>query len=156
LTGTLAVKKQDNPLELEFLNFNIACPPAKVMPLMNGKPIRQLDGKDLVLEFYHTQTLVSDLRAMDFWDYGQKADVWGSLLIPEQIYGRISDDRQVFLRTYFKNRKAINFIGKADRESIEMDEITTFQKGPTWVPLFMVPVNEKSRLSRYHLSAAPK
>lgn len=153
LQGTLLRADPQNPLQLEFVNFNIGCPPAKVRPLIGGQMVKRHDGTLLEFTFYHTQTLVTSLRPVDFWDCGQKADIWGALLIPHDMYRTISDENQQLLSPLIGKRKVINFIGTADRESIDMKEISLFQKGPAFVPLFIVPGNEKCIGTPFHLQA---
>jgi len=153
LEGSLVKRRCSDTLGVEFSDFNIVCPPARVTLLLNGEPLRNAAGEVTFL-FYHSQAMVTGIRPADFWDKGMAADIWGALLVPDSLYTGLASEDSTVVRRFFGKQKSINFIGTAARDSLRLEQIVHAHKKKNWVPFFVVPSDEKGNRCEYRLTAA--
>ncbi len=134
-SAVLTREADPGQLELELLDFNPFCSPARVQISVDGEVVTA-GGLPLELELHHVHTGVSELRAFGYWDQGLPAFVQAALIVSDAI----DDIDDVTARSevvrFFDGQEVINLLGEVSATSFDLDEI------PRGDP-FRVPWNEK-------------
>jgi len=142
-TGDLLLDGRETHVEVELLDFNGVCSPARARLWVDGE-LATNDGQPVVLQFHHVHGLVKDERPTDYWQQGMAAKIRAALLLPAGFPQVDDPGVEQRLRDLFQDRAVINFMGSASRDAIELEEI------PRHKP-FLVPGREKARSKKFQL-----
>ena len=117
LAGRLTREGSDRSIELEVVDFNLLCSPARVRLLAEVEPVEAT--------LHHVHVMVEDIRPYRYWEKDMSAEIRASLVLPE-----------AGLDEFFGGRRVINFVGTATPGLLSLEEI------PRSMP-FRVPHEEK-------------
>ena len=126
LRGTLAVDRvlgDDVSVDVQVMDFNITCSPARVHILINGAPVT-VGGQPLDFPFHHVHALVLHQRPTAYWRMGIHATIRAALILPADVT-RIDDGAaRRTLQGLFEDRQVINFKGEALPDRLVLTEMT--------------------------------
>lgn len=136
LVGTLSRANLDAEVDIELMDFNLLCSPARVRVRVAGA-LATVAGAPLELELHHVHAMVDSVREVGWWHGGGTGPVRAALLLPEGTLDDIEDDDvRATLRALFGERRVVNFQGAAGTRELHLTEIHAFTMG-------FVPGDEK-------------
>lgn len=141
LVGTLAVDRllgTDVSVELEILDFNIICSPARAQLRVDGNPVT-VGGVPLVLPLHHVHSLVLETRPTEYWLDGTPATLRAALLLPTDWTTLDDGDARTRIESLVEDRRGINFKGTATPGQLTLDEMTWLDPA-----IGVVPGDEKA------------
>lgn len=141
LSGTLSVDRTfgtDVSVEIEILDFNVVCSPARAHLLVGGNPLT-VRGAPLVFPLHHVHSLVLETRATEYWLDGSPATIRAALLLPAEIAAIDDAAARSTLQGLVEDRRGINLKGSATLEQLTLDELTWLDPA-----IGVVPGDEKA------------
>jgi len=146
LTGVLSREGLAATVGVDLVDFNLFCSPAVARLVWEGE-VLTVDGEPLELELHHVHAMVSENRARDYWLRGVASEVRATLLLSDEIARVDEAVARATLVELFGDREAINFVGEATTDGLDLTEISR----STW---FLRPYEEKGRAGQlYRLTA---
>ncbi|MFH1466518.1 MAG: hypothetical protein ABIO70_19190 [Pseudomonadota bacterium] len=145
LRGTLSY--ESHTLEIELLDFNMLCSPARARLLWEATPVTS-GGDELLLDLHHVQTWVEGTRPVEFWEQGIPAEVMAALIVPDDL-ARIDDaEARAAVQAILRDKAVVDFLGQASPDGLSLSEIM-------WTEPFRVPAEEKEFWSPIALELSP-
>ena len=144
--GTLS--QDDKALELELIDFNMICSPARARLSVDGQPLT-VNGEILELEFHHVHTLVKKARETRYWLNGNAAEIKAALILPDTWDNLDDSILRDLVTEIFNKRQVVNFLGTATTQSITLEEIP-------WYTPFRCPAREKPMTDFINVSLEAK
>jgi hypothetical protein len=141
LAGTLSVDRllgEDVSVDIEILDFNIVCSPARARLRVDGSPVT-VGGVPLDFPLHHVHSMVLERRATAYWLDGTPAAIRAALMLPAEIAGIDDEAARGRIARLVEDRRGVNFQGTATLELLALDEMTWLDPA-----IGVVPGDEKA------------
>lgn len=137
LVGDLTREDLSQRVEIELLDFNVLCSPARAHLRVDDAPVT-VDGEPLELAFHHVHGMAEGVRPVRWWESGETGPVRAALLLPEGGFGDVDGaDVRDALAAFFGERRVVDFWGQAGEGALDLEEIGRLTP-------FLVPWDEKA------------
>ena len=135
LSGALSRQDLVTDVQLELLDFNLVCSPARARLLRGGAPITAA-GQPVELALHHVPSLVKVVRDDEVIALGEPIPVRGALVLDLDLATLDDPADRAALEALFGERIVVDFVGTASRTSLDLLEIRRAMSG-------RVPYREK-------------
>lgn len=122
LRGELSRQDVDEVLQIDVLDFNLICSPARVRLGLGGAPLT-VGGEPIELALHHVHAQIGQIRPDDWAEQGLAGTIRGALLL-DRDWSLIDDpDARALAQALFEDRRVLVFEGEATRDRIALQEL---------------------------------